>query len=106
MQELCHRCGGELPAGSGESPFCPHCGAPQLFLALESQSVETGGEGAAAGIDIAASTGATPPPRPRQVDWKAAIGCAAAVAGIGSVLSLGAMRVDLLSPVSLLWILS
>jgi hypothetical protein len=105
MQELCHRCGGELPVGSGESPFCPHCGAPQLFLALESQSVETGGEGGA-GFTIAASTGATPPPRPRQVEWKTAIRCAALVGGIGSVLSLGAMRVDLLSPVSFLWILS
>ncbi|HEX9201097.1 MAG TPA: zinc ribbon domain-containing protein [Acidobacteriaceae bacterium] len=105
MQEFCHRCGGELPAGKGESPFCPQCGTPQLFLSMENQSVETGGEPAvdAAGV---ASTGALPPPQPRQVEWKTAILCAAAVAGIGSMLSLLAMRVDALSPVSLLWIMS
>jgi hypothetical protein len=105
MQEFCHRCGGELPSGRGESPFCPHCGTPQLFLALENQSVETGGE-PAVGADGAASTGRVPPPRPQQVEWKTAIRCAALVAGIGSVLSLVAMRVDILSPLSLLWIMS
>src|ERR1035441_43208 len=105
MQESCHRCGGELPLGSGESPFCPHCGTPQLFLSMENQSVETGGE-PAVGADGAPSTGTLPPPRPQQVEWKTAIRCAAVVAGIGSVLSLAAMRVDMLSPVSFLWIMS
>jgi hypothetical protein len=105
MQESCHRCGGELPLGSGESPFCPHCGTPQLFLSMENQSVETGGE-PAVGEDGAPSTGTLPPPRPQQVEWKTAIRCAAVVAGIGSVLSLAAMRVDMLSPVSFLWIMS
>jgi len=104
MIEHCHRCGGELPKGSGETPFCPHCGAPQLFLALENQSAETGGEPAGEGAP--ATTGRTPPPRPQQVDWKTAIRCAVLVAGIGSVLALGALKVDLLSPVSLLWIMS
>ena len=102
MQELCHRCGEELPAGSGESPFCPHCGSPQLFLAMENQSVETGGEP----LPGTASTGTLPPPLPQQVEWKTAIRCAALVAGIGAALSLGSMRVDMLSPVSFLWILS
>ena len=105
MREYCHRCGGELPEGSGESPFCPHCGTPQLFLAIENQSVETGGE-PAIGEDGAASTGRMPPPRPQQVEWKTAIRCAAVVAGVGSVLTLAALRVDVLSPVSLLWIMS
>jgi hypothetical protein len=105
MQESCHRCGGDLPEGRGESPFCPHCGTPQLFLAIENQSVETGGE-PPVGADGAPSTGTLPPPRPQQVEWKTAIRCAAAVAGIGSVLTLGSLRVDLLSPVSLLWIMS
>jgi hypothetical protein len=94
-----------LAAGSGESPFCPHCGAPQLYLSLENQSVETGGEPKVE-IPGAASTGALPPPRPQQVDWKMAIRCAAAVAGVAGVLSLAAMRVDMLSPLSTLWILS
>ncbi|MGA1984097.1 MAG: zinc ribbon domain-containing protein [Acidobacteriaceae bacterium] len=101
MQETCHRCGGELSAGSGETPFCPHCGAPQLFLALENQSAQTGGE-----AGTAASTGVSAPPRARQVEWKTAIRCAAAVAGVGSVLTLAAMRVDVLTPLSLLWIMS
>jgi hypothetical protein len=100
MQQTCHRCGGDLAEGSGESPFCPHCGSPQLFLALENQSVETGGEGGSP------STGVAAPPKGQQVEWKTAILCAAAVAGVGSVLTLVAMRVDVLSPVSLLWILS
>jgi hypothetical protein len=103
MQETCHRCGGDLPAGSGESPFCPHCGTPQLFLALENQSAATGGE---AGADSRSSTGTLPPPRPRQVEWKTAIRCAAAVAAVAAALSLVALRVDVLSPVSLLWIMS
>jgi hypothetical protein len=103
MQESCHRCGGELPVGSGESPFCPHCGTPQLFLALENQSVETGGD-PPAGADGGPSTGTLPPPRPQQVEWKTAIRCAALVAGVGSVLSLAAMRVDVLSLLSFLWI--
>jgi hypothetical protein len=103
MQETCHRCGGDLPSGSGESPFCPHCGTPQLFLALENQSVATGGEAAPG---QSSSTGTLPPPRPRQVEWKTAIRCAAGVGAVGSALSLIALRVDVLSPVSLLWIMS
>jgi hypothetical protein len=105
MQEFCHRCGGELPERSGESPFCPHCGAPQLSLSLENQSKETGGE-VAGEADAAGPTGAQPVANPRQVEWKTAIRCAAAVAGVGALLSVGAIRVDLLSPVSLLWIMS
>jgi hypothetical protein len=100
MQQTCHRCGGDLAEGTGESPFCPHCGSPQLFLALENQSVETGGEAGGA-----ATTGVAAPPKGRQVEWKTAIRCAAAVAGVGSVLTLAGMKVDALSPVSLLWIM-
>jgi hypothetical protein len=105
MQEFCHRCGGELPEGRGESPFCPQCGTPQLFLSLENQSVETGGD-PPVGADGVASTGALPPPHPQQVEWKTAILCAAAVAGVGAVLSVAAMRVDMLSPLSFLWVMS
>jgi hypothetical protein len=105
MQEFCHRCGGELPERSGESPFCPQCGAPQLSLSLENQSVETGGE-PVEGAEGAASTGAQPAAGARKVEWKTAIRCAAAVAGVGALLSVGAIRVDVLSPVSFLWIMS
>jgi hypothetical protein len=105
MQQFCHTCGGDLPAGSGESPFCPHCGAPQLTLSLDYQSVETGGEGVA-GTPAPATTGALPPPRPQQVDWKMAIRCAASVAGVAGLLSLGAMRLPILTPASVMWVLS
>jgi hypothetical protein len=105
MQQFCHTCGGDLPAGSGESPFCPHCGAPQLTLSLDYQSVETGGE-PAPGTISPASTGTLPPPRPRQVDWKMAIRCAVVVAGVAGALSVGAIRVPMLTPASLLWIMS
>jgi hypothetical protein len=44
-----------------------------------------------------------PPPRPQPVEWKTAIRCAALVACIGSALTLGAMRVDFLASVSLMW---
>jgi hypothetical protein len=105
MRETCHRCGEDLPAGSGESPFCPHCGTPQLTLSIENQSVETGGD-PPPGPDGLPSTGATPPPLPQQVDWKMAIRCAVAVAGIGSVLKLAALAWDVLSPVSFVWMVS
>jgi hypothetical protein len=105
MRETCHRCGGELPAGTGESPFCPHCGAPQIYLSLDYQSPETGGEPREVVADPSDSNvGVTA--RRRQVDWKAAIQCASIVAGIAGALSLGAARVELLSTLSTLWIMS
>ena len=103
MQKFCHTCGGDLPAGSGESPFCPHCGAPQLTLSLDYQSPETGGEPVLE--TLSAASAATPAPRLRQIDWQMAIRCALAVAGVAAVLCVAAMRVTLLSPVSSLWIL-
>ena len=105
MPVNCHRCGEALPEGGGESAFCPHCGSPQLYLSLEYQSVETGGEPPldAAGQPV---TGTQPPPKPHQVEWKTAIRCALLVAAIGSLLTLGSVRVDALAVVSLLWIMS
>jgi hypothetical protein len=98
MQNICHRCGGELASGS--SPFCPHCGAPQLFITESARSPYDEASSAAS------STGALPPPRPRQIEWHTAIRCAALVAAIAAVLSLVATRVPFLSPLSSLWILS
>jgi hypothetical protein len=94
-----------LPAGGGESPFCPHCGTPQLTLSLENQSVETGGEPEAS-PDGTPSTGKLPPPLPQQVDWQVAIQCAVVVGAVGSVLALGSIRLDVLSPVSFVWMMS
>jgi len=105
MAVLCHKCGEELAAGGGESPFCPRCGSPQLYLSLENQSVETGGE-PVLGADGAPTTGTLPPPRVQLVEWKTAIRCAAAVAGIGAALALGSMWIEALSPVTFLWAMS
>ena len=99
MQETCHRCGGDL---TGESHFCPQCGAPQLTLALEQQSPDMRGEAA----DGTPSTGAMPPPRPAGaagVDWRVAMRYAAVVTAVGAALSLAAIKVDLLSLPSVLW---
>jgi hypothetical protein len=97
MHEYCHRCGGELPASDGVSPFCPHCGSPQIYLQdYEQQS----------GAAEADTTGAVAPPRPQQVEWKTAIRCAVLVAGIAAGLSLVASRVQVVSALSWLWTIS
>src|ERR1700692_2255072 len=97
MHEYCHRCGGELPARDGMSPFCPHCGSPQIYL----QDYEQQNGGAEPD-----TTGATPPPRPQQVEWKTAIRCAALVAGVAAGLSLVSQQVQMVSLLSLLWTIS
>ena len=97
MQEYCHRCGGELPARDSVSPFCPHCGSPQIYLQdYEQQN----------GAVEADTTGAIPPPKPQQIDWKTAIRCAALVAGVATGLSLVSQRVQAVSLLSLFWIIS
>ena len=94
MHECCHRCGGELPASDGVSPFCPHCGSPQIYLQdYEQQS----------GAAEADTTGALPPPRLQQVEWKTAIRCALLVAGIAALLGMVAQRLLVLSLFSWLW---
>jgi hypothetical protein len=97
MPEYCHRCGGELPARDGMSPFCPHCGSPQIYLQDYDQQ---NGEGEP---DTA---GSMAPPRPQQVEWKTAIRCAALVAVVAAGLSLLSQRVQAVSLFSLLWIIS
>lgn len=97
MHDFCHRCGGELSASDGSSPFCPHCGAPQIYLVDYEQPGE---------LTEANTSGAAPPPPPRQVEWKTAIRCALLVAGVGAVLSLTAARFESVSPLSWLWTVS
>ena len=99
MHNTCHRCGNELPAKDGMSSFCPHCGAPQLFLSesyLADQQPAASGDG----------TGALPPPLPRQVDWRAALSCSALVAAIAAVLSVVALRVPGVSLLNMVWTLT
>src|SRR5260370_24269210 len=94
MREFCHRCGGELPAGDGQAPFCPHCGAPQIYLMDHEQPAETAEAG---------TSGAVPPPRPQQVEWKTAIRFAALVALVAGVLTVVASQGPPLSTLSALW---
>lgn len=78
------------------SPFCPHCGSPQIYL--QDYEQQSGAE-----VD---TTGAIPPPRPQQVEWKTAIRCAALVAGVAAGLSLVSQRVQVVSVLGLLWTIS
>ena len=97
MHQYCHRCGGELSASVGDSPFCPHCGSPQIYL----QDYEEQNNGSEK-----STTGAAPPPSPQQVEWKTAIRCALLVAGVAAVLSVVSAKVQLVSPISWLWTIS
>jgi ribosomal protein L37E len=97
MHEFCHRCGGDLQAGEGASTFCSHCGCPQLYLQdYEEQTGAPDGD----------TTGAVPPPHPRQVEWKTAIRCAVLVAGIAAVLGLVGSRLEIVSKLSWVWTIS
>ena len=117
MNELCHRCHGELPAnkpgqrgGPGELEdvllFCPHCSAPQILLP-EHMQVETESQ-------KEASTGLLPPPRldgseemssPGSVDWRVALSSCAVVAVAGAVLTVGGLRIHALSVLSTFWVM-
>lgn len=97
MHKYCHRCGEELSGGDDLSPFCPHCGAPQLYLPDYDRPAET---------PETNTTGAPPPPQPRQIEWKTAIRCALLVAAIAAALSLVATRFEPVSLLSWLWTVS
>jgi len=97
MHEFCHRCGGELSVGDGVSPFCPHCGSPQLYLQEYEEQT---------GAPEVATTGTLPPPRLQQVEWKTAIRCAVLVGGVAAALSLLSAQVQAVSALGWLWTLS
>jgi len=97
MHKFCHRCGEELSDGDSSSPFCPHCGAPQIYLLDHEQPIEQ--------LE-ASTTGAPPPPSPRHIEWKTAIRCGLLVAAVAAVLSLAAARFEVVSPLSWLWTVS
>ena len=99
MQKTCHRCGGDLPSGDGIRPFCPHCGSPQLYLSEDFFADQ-------ASAVNADTTGALPPPLPRQVDWQAALRCSAIVAAIAAVLTILSLRIPGFSLLSTVWILT
>jgi len=100
MQQSCHRCGGDLPSGPDVTPFCPHCGSPQLYLQDYDRPI------LAPDSIPQDTTGAAPPPPPQQIDWQTAIRCAALVSAVSAILSLLAAKIDILSVLSTLTILS
>jgi hypothetical protein len=106
MQESCHRCHGDLPSGEDLTAFCPHCSAPQLFLAESFLANQQPDQQPGQLPPDADTTGALPPPAPRQVDWQAALRCSALVAAIAAALSVLALRVPGLSLLSTVWILT
>jgi len=96
MGEHCHRCGEELSPAPG-STFCPHCGAPQLYLRDYTPSDPGPIDGVAA---------PPPPPDPRQIEWRTAIRCALLVA-LGAAILVGLQSlVPWLTLLSWLWIVS
>lgn len=117
MNELCHRCHGELAAnkpgqrgGPGQLEdvllFCPHCSAPQILLP-EHMRVETESQ-------KAASTGTMPPPRqdgseelaaPGSIDWQVAVNACAVVAVAGAVLTVAGLSIHALSVLSTFWVM-
>jgi hypothetical protein len=97
MPDFCHRCGDELSAVDGISPFCPHCGSPQLYLQdYEEQP----------GLPASDTTGAPPPPHVERIDWKAAVQSAAIVALVASILVLVSARIQAVTALSWLWTVS
>jgi hypothetical protein len=92
MHDHCHRCGNELPSQGEASSFCPHCGAPQLYITEQqiSSTPET--------------TGTAPPPRPQEIDWRLAIRCAFLAGFIAAALGVGSMAVPVLARLNWLWV--
>jgi hypothetical protein len=97
MHAYCHRCNGELDSGEDASSFCPHCGAPQIYLP---EAPESGSDASDS------STGVSPPPHPQQIEWKTAILCALLVALIAAVLSVTSTKIPAFSFISWLWTIS
>jgi hypothetical protein len=96
MQQHCHRCGGELAPGNDITPFCPHCGAPQLYLP-DYEGTTTASS---------ASTETQPTLHPQLIDWKTAIRCAALVTAVAVIFSLVSLGLPYISLLCVFWILS
>ena len=104
MHETCHRCGEDIAtaiasASSTTNAYCPHCGAPQLYLPEYVPSDS--------GV-VADGSAAAPPPlvSGRQIDWHAALRSAAVVALGGAVLTLVAAAFPVLGMANWIWVVS
>lgn len=100
MNNLCHRCSGELTSRDGAASFCPHCGATQLYLLdhlLEDAPRSD-------------TTGTPPPPgvsgSGRQVEWQAAIRSAAFVGAVAAFFCVVSLKVDIFGLLGFVWIAS
>ncbi len=109
MDVICHRCHAELPetvnrssrGGDEEVLFCPHCGAPQLYLP-DYLRVETPAEPGTL------TTGSLPPPRPagsapELIDWNAALRSSAIVAAVSAGLGVASLHFTFLSLAYIVW---
>jgi hypothetical protein len=102
MHETCHRCGEDIAIASASSTtnaYCPHCGAPQLYLP-EYVPSDSG---------VVADGPAAPPPplvSARQIDWRVALRSAAIVAAGGAVLTLVAAAFPVLGMANWIWVIS
>ena len=119
MLDLCHRCHGELPLSApgtqgNESVeeralYCPHCGAPQLrlpdYMRQETPSASIDSAGADGEDSAPFSTSRTPPPRPREVEWRAALTSGAIVSGIAAALVVLGLKVPFASFLSTIWVI-
>ncbi|MHB1022433.1 MAG: zinc ribbon domain-containing protein [Acidobacteriaceae bacterium] len=101
MDLHCHRCGTLL---SPASPFCPQCGAPQLYCpSYESAELIPGSSGDEAGFtahgrSLAASV--------HVVDWRAVVNISLVVAAIAGGLCILAFVVPPLSIACFFWVIS
>lgn len=113
MPDLCHRCHGELPwsapgiqgreSTEDRALYCPHCGAPQLRL--PDYMRHEADPPADSDNATEASTGRTPPPRPRSVDWRAALSSGMVVALVAAALIVLGLKLPFASFLSTVWVI-
>lgn len=105
---LCFRCHGDLPTeATGDLTYCPHCGAPQIFLSEELREQFDQQRLATANPDHndAEAVSAETVTDPEAVRWPAALQIVALGGGLFALLLLLAFALPSLSVFALLWTL-
>ena len=74
MSTLCHNCGNAVPE---RAAYCPECGVPQLRVQTTEQREQAQRELAQLGADGSPPTGSEPLLPTGDIDWPAALQCAA-----------------------------
>lgn len=101
MPYACHKCGSTIEEGTA---FCPHCGAPQIRVAIPAAIPNEDSPAFIPGTPAEMQPPAEPvplhsiamPPLPGSIHWRAAlstIGIAGAITGLASLLPLGILWV-------------